>query len=115
MTDPVAEKIKDKSDRGEYTLVAPVDYLILADLPDEGSLVLGVYPQGKTAIEVSRDVLRSALNPGQTSMRLRLMAIQSITTHQRGIGNGGAKVWQRTPLGKQLYEEWKEKSGDISS
>lgn len=114
MTDPVAKKIKQRSDEGDYTLVAPLDYLILGELPDEGETVLGLYPKGSTAQEVANGPVKNALSTPATSMRLRMMAIQGLTSHRRGVGNGGKKVWQRTQLGRNLYEEWKEKSVSIS-
>lgn len=110
MTDLIAKRVKERWDRGDRSLLLdPLDYILLGELPIEGTLRLGLYPQGKLAGDLARGELKGALSGMAVSMRLRTMAICGLCVTQIGVGVKGQNIWQRTALGDRIYKEWKEK------
>jgi DNA-binding MarR family transcriptional regulator len=91
--------------KDEYRPIVPLDFLILAELPDEGSLFMGVYPEGKTAKDVTNVVGKGVLKISTVSTRLRMMRKEGLTERTHGLGFG-TLIWQITPKGKALLRQW---------
>lgn len=105
-------RLAEAAARGEYSLVAPLDYIILDHLPEVGTLALGLYPLGETVVN-----LRKKFTPEQQqlitapalSARVRVLHDQSlIESSHSGVNNGGKKIWQRTKTGTKILNDWKK-------
>ena len=109
------ENLKELAARGEYQLAAPVDYMILQWLPDEGTLFAGLFPLGETVVNLVEKFTpeqRSAgINSSFVSTRIRIMHIQSLVVSSRSAkGGSGKRIWQRTKAGARLVKEWEKNS-----
>lgn len=105
---PIEKKIRENAERGVYSLVEPLDYLIIAALPDEGEMVLGAYPAGKSVVQLNGEIANGQLGTAILTPRVKLLAVQGLLVGKKGMGTGGAKIWQATPVGRKLYAAWKE-------
>lgn len=94
--------------KGEYQLVEPLDYIILSHLPDEGELVMGYYPYAKSAKQLVRDDMPGLKGPMLIGP-IRRLAIQGLIVRvvTRSVREN---AYQRTKLGKKMYEEWARKN-----
>lgn len=110
------ENLKTKAARGEYTLVAPLDYLIMDVLPTEGTLFAGMYPLGETAANIAKK-----LKVGKGSMpltsnivtnRLRLMHEQGLVMKHNRVPGASSAVWQKTKTGNTIAKGWKGGTSD---
>jgi DNA-binding PadR family transcriptional regulator len=99
--------LKENAARGIYDLVAPMDYMILGFLKDEGTTVLGLYPEGHTAGQIIRDVFERKIGANILAPRLGSLRAQGLIVALTGPGTGGHNAYQVTPTGKRLYQEWK--------
>lgn len=98
-------------------LIDPIDYLILQLLPEEGTLAFGAYQTGLTvrelAIQLHKQKLVEVQLPSSTlSSRVRVLAMLKLAVKHTGLGTGSKHVWQRTPKGKGLYEQWRDHGND---
>lgn len=107
MTPKVGDLLSARAARGEFDLIVPLDYKILGELQDEGTMLAGLYEIGTTVKEVSKKYPQ--ITRGTVSGRLRSMLMQGLTKKVKLVGtkSSGAS-WQRTELGKKMWEEWKK-------
>lgn len=103
---PTYVGLKERAAKGEFTLVEPLDYLLLEMLPEEGELVMGLYPLAKTVDQLRKEKL-SPLTPGQVSGQIRSLSAQGLVIMVRTRSHTTSRAYQRTELGKKVYEEWK--------
>lgn len=94
--------------KGEYQLVDPLDYIIIGHLPDEGELVMGYYPYAKTAKQLVRDDMPGLKGSMLVGPIRRLLEQKLIV--RAGSRSVRENAYQRTPLGKKLYDEWASKN-----
>jgi hypothetical protein len=96
--------IQEKADKGEFTLIEPLDYLILEILPDEGELVMGFYPFAKSSGQLVKERFTS-FTPSQMAQDVRRLLRQRLAVQVRI--RASEHGWQRTKRGKEVYEAWK--------
>ena len=89
-------------------LVDPLDYLILGGLPNEGELIAGAWPDGRSSKQLSRELFDGAITPGKIGPRLNMLSRFGFTVKRKGMGQAGL-VHQRTPAGEKFYKEWLSK------
>ncbi len=84
--------------------VVPLDYAILALLPEEGSMLGKYHQMGRTAKDMVESLDDEYVTSSTVNSRLRVLRMNKLAVHVPGSANtgGGRKVWQRTPLGKAL-------------
>lgn len=110
------QRLEAKAARGIYSLVDPFDYLLLAILPEEGTLMGGFYPIGETMTSLRRRF--PGLSSGTLSSHLMSLKRQGLTIMAGGedVSKKSVKAlgWQRTEKGKQIFDEWpgKEKHSE---
>lgn len=98
---------------GGYRPILPLDALILKELPDEGA-IFAVWPEGKSARELSQIVADGQVSVVDISSRLRVMSIFGLIVRTRTVRNS-ANIYQVTPLGKKHLASFKPKeAGDGS-
>jgi len=93
-------------------IIDPLDYLILDQLPIEGTLHFGAYAVGKTAAEIGAVIAQGQVSHGTIGARLRVMSEEGWTLKMRGIGSGSKNIWQRTHEGEKALHRWKGEQGD---
>lgn len=112
---PSPRKIKEQIEQGNYSLVDPLDFIIIGFLPDEGSLFMGLYPNGELVPNLLKKFTseqRKAINSTMLSARLRVLHLMGLVVpKERGVSAGGKFVWQRTAKGAEQLQEWKKKGG----
>lgn len=105
------ERIGDRANRGDYTVVYPIDPLILSFLPEQGELFAGLYPLGETVHGILAKFTpeqQKVLDTKMISARLRVMHKQHLCAPtSSGNTTRGKQVWQRTSSGKKLVNKWK--------
>jgi hypothetical protein len=87
--------------------VTPMDLAILAELPDEDQM-LGFNYVGKQVSHLVRVLTHKAgvdTPSPQIQARLRTMKLNGLSVDRPGVSSGGKRIWQRTPLGKQVLDE----------
>lgn len=97
--------LREKAEQGDYdSLVAPLDFLILELLPDEGETVMGFYPMAMTVSQLRKERF-GVLSPGEMSGALKRLTamLMVVRVRTRGASTSG---YQRTALGKQKLNEW---------
>lgn len=106
------EAMSEKAKRGEYTLVEPLDYMILDFLHEDGQMFAGLYPLGDTVQGLHKKFTKeqqAALPAVSLSSRLRVMNIQGLVIIKySGVSAGGKMIWQRTKAGTGVVKKWKE-------
>jgi hypothetical protein len=110
------ERVAEKAARGEFTLVEPLDYLILEKLPEEGTLFAGLYPLGETVANISKNLPKvngKTFPSTVVTNRIRSMQAQGLTTDTRGAT--ATRIWQRSRHASQLFKTWKEKQSGSST
>lgn len=90
---------------GQYQIIEPLDYLILEQLQDEGTLMGGYYPLATNVAALKKHF--KELPSTLLSARLRVLGMQDLVVN---IATAGSKNgWQRTPKGKELMEAWQQR------
>jgi len=102
------------AERGEYSLVEPMDYQILGHLHDEGTMFANAYRLGHTTQQISRDVFEGMIPASQMGPRMSSLKAQKLVIQFEVPGTLGKKSYQRTQKGKQVYEEWSSRNGSES-
>lgn len=95
----------------ELDLVDPLDYLILAQLPNQGELMGGYYPVVTTVRDLKKRHFPQ-LGPSAISGRLRSMELVGLTMPVKVGGGGGGssqRGWQITKKGKAVLAEWQQR------
>jgi len=105
------EQIAARAAKGDYTLVEPMDYMIIGHLNDEGTMFAGAYPLAHTTTQVSRDVFNKQIPATLIGPRMNSLTIQGLVIQVKVPGNLGKNAYQRTQKGKHVYEEWSRKNG----
>lgn len=105
------EQIRRKAERGEYTLVEPMDQMILGHLNDEGTMFAGAYLEAHSVKQINRDVFKGELPNTIIGPRMNSLTQQGLVIPVRVPGNLGARAYQRTQQGKHVYEEWSRRNG----
>jgi hypothetical protein len=108
---------KNKAERGIYTLVDPLDYMLLGLLPKEGELVFGLYPLGETVTALVKKFTPEQQKHLKTSMvsgRLVAMHVQGLVANSPGRASD-RKIWQRTAAGEEAFNKWKGANGGSTS
>lgn len=104
------ERRRELAAQGIYDLILPLDYKILEQLPEEGTMVADLYPLGETIQNLKKKFPEM---PGDQvfSARIRSMEAQGLTLKVRAVGNSGAgsrnNAWQRTKTASALLAKWK--------
>lgn len=106
---PGYERIADKAARGVYSLVEPLDYLILDKLVDEGTTMGGYYPLGTTVVNLVKQ-FEKQVPSSVISGQLRSMYIQGLVVKIKIAGATAGHAWQRTERGVKALNEWKERN-----
>lgn len=102
------ENLREKSARGEFELIDPMDYMILELLPDEGELVMGYYPFTKDADTLVKERFTD-MRPGQLAGNMRRLIIQGLVIRVRTrAAKSRSHGYQRTAQGRKLFDEWKK-------
>jgi hypothetical protein len=105
------ERVGAKASRGEFTLIEPLDTMILALLPEEGTMFAGLYPLGETVRNLVKK-LDGKVPSSMVSNRLRTMSAQSLCRNTKSVSAGrGSTVWQRTKAGTTLLSSKEKKNG----
>lgn len=115
------EGLAVKSQRGEYKLIDPLDYIILSLLPNEGEMFAGLYPLGETVIalvsKLRSDVPKEAQKIVKSSMissRIRVLNMQNlIVGKQTAVATSQGQVWQRTEKGREVLKQWEAKQKEV--
>src|SRR5262245_22637427 len=89
-------------------IVPPLDYLIIEQLPKEGTLAGGLYPIGETVPSVVKKLGGKPLTTAIVSSRVRILGLVGMATKKKGVGGVGNFVWQITPLGEEELRTWKQ-------
>jgi len=108
------EGLEERAKRGEYQLVAPLDFKILGFLHEEGATFAGLYPIGDTVRALSKRFtgVKGGLDTKIITTRLRILHIQGIVQQVTSVGSGAhTTLWQRTALGSELLRNWKATDG----
>jgi hypothetical protein len=93
-------------------LVDPGDYMILGALPEEGTLIAGAYPDGRTSKQLARELFEGQLRPQQIGPRMNALVYHGLALKKKGIGTGGASIYQRTSKGDEVYDKWVSENAD---
>jgi|SRR5215471_7812315 len=91
-------------------LVDPLDYLLLKELPPEGTKVFDAYPDGKAAEDLTKLVAGGQLDIKIISTRMRVMSRIELVAAVKTVGQSGRTIYQITPIGQRLLQEWESKS-----
>lgn len=105
-------KLRERSARGDYELIEPLDYLLMEKLPEVGEMFAGLYPMGETVQNLSKKfpTPNGLLDTTTITNRMRALDAQGLTSHTRSaISSNGSKIWQRTAKGTDLVRKWKTK------
>ena len=107
-SNPVTRNILARYQRGDDVLVDPMDYVLLDNLAEEGTMFAGAYPDGPTSVELSDKLFERKIPAAQIAPRLTLLRIfgLAVTLNRRGVHD---KVWQITPEGERVLAEWKKR------
>ena len=107
-------KAAEKIEQGIYELVAPLDYMILDFMPEEGAMFAGLYPLGETAANLLKKFTpeqQKAMKSTLIAARLVSLNVQKLAINMRAGGTTEKRVWQRTKKGTEVLNEWKETNG----
>lgn len=102
------EGIGSKAARGEYTLVAPLDYIILEHLHPEGTMFANLYPIAHTAKQINEQALGNQLGMTIIANRMTSLGKQELIAKVVVPGTGGAQSYQRSKRGDLALKVWKE-------
>lgn len=97
----------NKGDRS--MMVEPFDYLLIMDLPAEGTNVAGLYQVGEPVSELVKKYQAAEMTPDAISSRLRTMQNLGLTRMVRMAGGRSKRAgtaWQQTTKGKEVAEAW---------
>lgn len=83
----------------------PLDLKILEQLPLEGSLHMGAYPDGRTVEAMVPNMFGGAIKSEIVSSRLKALMIEGYVINRKGTGTGGKRIWQITTAGKEALKE----------
>lgn len=97
--------------QGTLELIEPLDYLILDQLPIEGTMFAGAYPEGTTVLKLREIIAGGKLASSTISQRVRYMATYEMVVKVKGLGQHGRYVWQRTQKGDAMFKEWRARNG----
>jgi hypothetical protein len=105
---PINLNILARYERGDAVLVDPMDYVLLDNLAPEGTMFAGAYPDGPNSVELAERLFEGKIKPSPIAARLRLLHLFGLATmlNRRGVND---RVWQVTPKGREVVEEWKRK------
>lgn len=92
-------------------LVAPLDYLILGFLNDEGTTFNDAYLLGHSAKQIAAEAFDGKVASTLLGPRLGALKYHGLVVGFKGIGAGGAQWYQVTTKGKQVLSDWKAKQG----
>lgn len=114
----IYKRVGDRAAKGDYTLIEPLDYMILDKLPDEGTTMGGIYPLGASVanlVKLFKKETGQDVPSGVFSGQLRSMHMQKLAVKVKVTGIGSAAfAWQRTKEGKKLLNKWKERNSGES-
>lgn len=97
-------KRKPDSRRGVYLPMLPLDVLILKELPKEGTMFMGVYPEGASIRDVQKVVAEGRLTSSMISTRLRVLHLFGLVTGVT-IPRSPTIGWQITKKGEEFVAE----------
>ncbi len=106
----MANKTKAQRSAERTPMVDPLDFMILDGLPAQGALVLGVYPDGRTAVQVMKEQFDGKVGTNILGPRFTALGVKRYVVSLGAVpGSNGKNVYQITPEGKQALAEWKAK------
>lgn len=105
-----AERFKE-GDRS--MLVVPFDYLLMEELPTDGTLVGGLYPLGVTSNEMSRKRFKGAASAATLAARLRALEMCGLVKQVRMVKTSQT-AYQRTKLADKEIAAWKAQTQSTS-
>lgn len=100
------QRIGELAKKGDFSwMVEPLDYLILKELPDEGTNVGGMYQLGTTVSSMSE---KFPVGSNVLSGRLRALSMGGLTRKIRMVAESRGKdyAWQKTVFGKEVLDKW---------
>lgn len=103
--------VAERAAEGEYELVDPLDYLILDNLPEEGTTIGGILPLGATVSDIAKNKLGIEVESSMISGRmvsLKTAGLAVVISMARSDSAG----WQITKLGEKILAEWKDKQSN---
>jgi hypothetical protein len=90
-----------KGHKTGYSPVLPLDELLLRELPDEGTIFAGVWPEGKTAKDLVGLLGNPQIDIAATSNRLRVMGMFGMVVAVKTVRKA-ANAYQITAKGKEF-------------
>jgi hypothetical protein len=90
--------------RGVYNPVLPLDVLILSQLPKEGSIFMGVYPEAASVSDLVKKIAGGAVPSVLISTRLRVMHLYEMVVTV-SVPRSPTAGWQITPAGEAFVAE----------
>ena len=106
------KKVSARAVEGDLSqLVDPLDFLLLEELPDEGTTVGGLYQVGESVQSLAKKFTqRSGVDLTTTLIASRMVSLKyhGLSRGVKMLGrNRGGNAWQRTVFGKEVAEEWR--------
>jgi hypothetical protein len=98
---------------GDFSdLIDPLDYMILAELPDFDTNMGGLYQIGTTVKKVMEKLNEraggEALTSGSCSARLKLLTMGGLVRQVRMVGRRSDLAYQKTTRGEEVLKAWLE-------
>lgn len=95
-------------------LVVPFDYILLEELPVEGTNVGGLYMLGTTVHELITGRFKGAVSGNTLGARLRSLEQCGLVQQVRMVGGSGITAYQRTKLADKEIAVWKAQTQSTS-
>lgn len=102
----VREQIKE----GKNLLIDPLDYRILEQLPEVGTLMGGLVPIGETVRNIHKHAFKGVVDHTVVGGRMNALRSYGFAVPVRiAAGNKQGRGWQITPEGKAALLEWQSR------
>ena len=99
---------------GVFNPVLPLDVLIIKTLPKEGSMFMGVYPEGASVADIRKAVANGQLPVSLLNTRLRVLHRFELVEAVK-IPRSPTMGWQVTAKGEQFAAENPAPEAEVSS
>lgn len=88
-------------------MIEPLDFLIIKNLPDEGTNV-GLYQIGETTRKLHANLGPDKISVGSLSARVSTLVAVGFARPVNMVGTAGTRAYQKTKLGKEVLETWQQ-------
>lgn len=99
------KRVAERAQEGSIALVEPLDYMILEQLPEQGTTLGGLVPLGGTVRDLKNTTFKSLPNAADT-LGGRLRALEAYGMVVSVVMPGSSRGWQRTPFGQKTLKSW---------